>query len=338
MRTPLILVIAVTMTWQAAAQISTVEDYLKWTSIDPRTVSEADCTAQIAKANALNSADLFRASSICQAVRKAPEGNFLLSAGQARAMADMALLAPAAKADLEAAAALYGFIFYHAGGPGDEEVLRDAVARYRFNRLFDGWAPTYSAAYSPGWNVGKRPDESTYRQVLSESKADRKRQLVDISRLYSDDQYYALHRQFADLQKRNSGSFVEGTPDNELASNLQQRMSQRAQTLGVDQGPSDGDPKRTSTTPPSLPGQDETIVSSSSDPVAKQCTDWAEHLALMSVSKVVRVVMTTGSEWGMVWRADIANSDQPPQMSRFICSQYGTMLESRDGQQSLSLP
>ena len=309
--------------------MATVEDYVKRIqSIQPKTLSKGECTAQLSKASDLNAADLFYASSVCQALQQDVEANFLLAAAQVRGSTDMALMAPATKADLQAAAGLYGFIFYYAGGPGNIEVLRTALARDRFFQLFDSWAPKYDAAYSPGWRVGKRPDNAKYRQALDEIKAGRRQQLSEMSRLYSDREYYALQRQFDALQKRTSGTYVEGTPEAKLSSELQARMQERALALGIHH--ESPEVEQTRSTPPSAPGNDETVVSVSADPVVKQCSDWAENLALMSVSKIVRVLVTTGSEWGLVWRADIASSDSPPEMSRFICSQYGTMLQSGD--------
>lgn len=323
--------------WPAAAQMATVEDYVKRTqSVQPETLSKGACTAQLSKASDLNAADLFYASSVCQALQQDVEANFLLAAAQVRGSADMALMAPATKADLQAAAGLYGFIFYYAGGPGNIEVLRTALARDRFFQLFDAWTPTYDAAYSPGWKVGKRPDNAKYRQALDEIKAGRRQQLSEMSRLYSDREYYALQRQFNVLQKRTSGTYVEGTPEAKLSSQLQARMQQRARALGIHH--ESPEVEQTRSTPPSAPGKDETVVAASADPLVKQCSDWAENLALMSVSKIVRVVVTTGSEWGLVWRADIASSDSPPEMSRFICSQYGTMLQSGDGLERPPLP
>jgi hypothetical protein len=337
MRSPTVIasVIFFVLGWPTAAQMPTVEDHIKRvSSIDASTLTEADCSAQLSKAKRLNSADLLYASALCHTVHKDVEGNFLLSAGQVRGSADMALMAPAAKADLEASAALYGFIFYYAGGPGNIEVLRTAPARDRFFQLFDSWVPTIDATYSPGWNVGKRPDDAKYQETIAEIKEGRRQQLIEMSRLYSDKDYYALQRKFDDLQKRTSGRYVEGTPDAKLSTDLQRRMDRRARELGVNHESPEVSAEANRTTPPSAPGKGETVVSTSADPVVKQCSDWAENLALMSVSKIVRVVMTTGSEWGLVWRADIANSDNPPEMSRFICSQYGTMLESGDGERA----
>jgi hypothetical protein len=156
--------------------------------------------------------------------------------------------------------------------------------------------------------------------------------------LYADQQYYALQRQFDDLQMKTGGRYEEGTADAKLASDLQNRMDQRARVLGVGLQRAVTDSGSDKGTPPSAPGKNETVVSSSSDPAVKQCEDWANNLARMSLRKIVRVVMTTGSEWGLVWRADLSTSDSSPQQSRFICSKHGTMLESGDALQLQPLP
>jgi hypothetical protein len=331
--------VLLSLSWPAAAQMATVDDYIKRVSaVDPRTLSAADCVDQVTKANILNAADLFYGASVCHAVKKDTEGSFLLSAGQVRGSADVAVMTPASKADLEAAAALYGYIYFYAGGPGNIEVLRSGSSRDAFFHLFDSWAPTYTAAYSPGWNVGERPDEAEYRKAITDIKTGRRSQLIEMSLLYSDTEYYALQREFDDLQKRTSGRYIEGTPDAKLASDLQQRMARRAQALGFGHESPDIDAGKEKRTPPSAPGKDERVVSASAEPAVKQCSDWAKQLAKMSLSKIVKVVMTTGSEWGLVWRADIANSDSPPEMSRFICSPYGTMLESGDALERPPLP
>ena len=69
------------------------------------------------------------------------------------------------------------------------------------------------------------------------------------------------------------------------------------------------------------------MISESVDPAVKQCSDWAENLAKMSLSKIVKVVMTTGSEWGLVWRGAGARSDTTPHKSRFNFSPNRTNLE-----------
>lgn len=316
-----------------------VEDYLKQVTVDPATVSEGDCASSVSKANVLNASDLFRASAVCHALHKKVEGNFLLSAAQVRATTDMSMMPPAAKEDVQAMAALYSFIFYYAGGFGTEDVFRDASARAAFFNLFDQWSPVLSDDYSPGWKVAKVPVDGTYGQAALEEKAHRRQQLVNMTRLLSDDDYYALHRQFSELQKRNSGTYVEGSPDSKLAADLQERMAARARALGVETGSpagvEDWDRRKM---PPSAPGADETVVVLGGGAVVKQCSEWAEKMALMTASKIVRVAITTSSKWGVVWRADIASSDEPPETTRFICTKDGTLSESGNAMEMPPLP
>lgn len=340
-RLPTIAVAILSSVFTAAVPVlGGIEEHLKQiTSVDPATVSEADCASSVSKANLLNAADLFRASAVCHALRKEVEGNFLLSAAQVRATADMSLMPPAAKEDVQAMTALYGFIFYHAGGFGTEEVFRDASARATFFDLFDQWSPILSDGYFPGWKVGKHPDDGSYRQGALEVKAHRRQQLVDIARLLSDDDYYKLHRQFSELQERKSGTYVEGSSDATLAADLQERMAARARALGVGTGSPAGDGEwDREKMPPSAPGPEETVVDLRGNAVVKQCSEWAEKMALMSASKIVRVAITTGSRWGVVWRADIASSDEPPEMTRFICTHDGTLSESGDAMERPPLP
>ena len=203
-------------------------------SVDPTKVTLADCNAQLSRAANLNAADLFYGSAICLAARKSVEGNFLLTIGQVRAMPDMTLMEPASEAEKSKAAGLYGLIWFYAGGPGEDEVYRNPQLRAEFFQLFDAWTAAYEANYNPGWAVGKRPDSAEYQAALAESKVQRRKQLTAISRAYSDDQYYALHQQFAELQNRTSGTYVEGTPDAKLSSELQAKMDKRAKELSID--------------------------------------------------------------------------------------------------------
>jgi hypothetical protein len=122
-------------------------------------------------------------------------------------------------------------------------------------------------------------------------------------------------------------------------SDLQDRMNSRSRALGVDTGPAESDAGfEREEHPPSAPGPGETVVKDSANPAVKQCSEWAEKSALMTASKIVRVSVTTGSKWGVVWRADIASSDTPPEMSRFICSKHGTLHQSGDSMDRPPLP
>jgi hypothetical protein len=201
--------------------------------VDPAQVTRADCTGPVESAPRLNAMELFRGAAVCAALNIPVEGNFLLVAGQVRAITDMSLMLPESEADRRAPAALYGLIFFQLGGPGREEVYRDSAATARLLQLLDAWSPALAPTYDPGWSAGRRPDVAAYQTALAEEKARRRRQLTAIARAFSDDDYYALHQEFTALQQRVR-VFVEGTPDAARADALQRRMDARARALGVD--------------------------------------------------------------------------------------------------------
>lgn len=203
-------------------------------SVDPTKVTAADCNAQVSRAASLSAMDLFYGSAICLAAKKPVEGNFLLTVGQVRAMPDMALMEPASEDEKLKAAGLYGLIWFYAGGPGEEEVYRHPEMRGGFFQMFDAWTAAYGPDYNPGWTVEKRPGSSEYQTAVAGSKTHRRKQLSAISKAYSDDQYYTLHQQFAELQKRTGGKYVEGTQDAKLSAELQAKMDKRAKELSID--------------------------------------------------------------------------------------------------------
>lgn len=317
----LILLASLAFASPAAAQTSagTLPDRLN--SVSPEAGTEANCEAQVARAANLNAPELLQGASVCYAADRPVEGNFLLNAGQVRSVADMGLMVPASRADSDVATSLYGVIYFHAGGPGREDVLREAESRDRFFRLFDSWSAGYPADYNPGWNVRRRPDAAAYQAAIAETKAGRRRQLVDIARLYSDETYYSLHHRFQDLQARNPTGFVEGTPDANLSRDLERRMNERSAALGIGgvapAGAESGDPP-SMRFPPHIPAREEVVLSGSADPTIGFCADIAERLTIAADSRIVRVLITRSPEWGTIWRADLAGGDHPTE--RFTCT------------------
>lgn len=314
------LILLASLALSPAAWAQTGMDALsdRLNSVRPGTVTAADCGRHVSQAPNLNGPDLLYGAAVCFAASQRVEGSFLLAAGQVRSTVDMALTVPASRADSEAQAALYGVIFFQAGGPGDEEVLRDAAMRERFLALLDGWSPRFAADYNPGWNLRRRPDAADYDAAISEAKADRRRQLVDVARLYSDAQYYTLHRRHRELQARNPSGFVEGTADETLSTDFLRQMNARMAALGI--GPPIAIDQDASDVPMPLetPDADEVAVSDSTDPVARRCADQAERHTIAEDSRIIRVLITRSPQWGIIWRADTGGGDRPT--ARFTCS------------------
>jgi hypothetical protein len=335
MRTLILLLVSSGLGSQAPAQ--RISDALldRLTSVRPGSATSADCARQVAEAAKLNGPDLLYGAAVCSAAGRAVEGSFLLNAGQTRSMADLALTMPASKADSDVQTSLYGILYFHAGGPGSEEVLRDASSRDRLFRLLDSWSPSYSSDYNPGWNVRRRPEAAEYSAAIAELKAHRREQLDEVARLYSDTAYYALHRRHQDLQARNSNGFIAGTPDADLSRELLRQMSERSAALGI--GTADDDTARPDPSdlrfPPPAPGAEELVLPSSSDPVVRRCADSAERWTIAADTRVLRVLITKSPEWGTIWRADIAGGDRPAE--RFTCTSDSTSSRPLAGEDTI---
>jgi hypothetical protein len=317
------------LTSPAEAQITVEGELKRFEAIDAKTVNPADCQAGIAKAAQLNAPDAFHAAMICRAAKMRAEGNFLIAVGHVRALYDMTHMAPATVADRHSMAELYGLIYGFLGGPGDIEVLREPALRARFFALYDAWEPVYSQTYDPGWNAGRRPDAAIYLGTIRQMKVERRSELERLVRLYSDPEYYAADKEMAELSRRNPKGIEVETPDGKRSAALMERMRVRAAALGVGPEPAEAEVRKSKGTPPVVPGKDEKIVASSTDPAVKECVDWGENYAAMSLSTIVRVLITTGSgEWGPVWRADVTDPEERQYGTRLICSKYGTMVTS----------
>ncbi len=246
---------AATQLVETPQRITSVEGHLsRLQEIDAESITSSDCESQFSRAEQLNASDLFYASAVCFAVENPLRGNFLLAAGcwllaagcwllaagcwllaagQVRATADLSILEPMTESDEDAAASIYGLIFFHLGGPGEEVIYRNESQFEELTQMIEDWRPQFDSAYDPGWEVADYPDQESYRNVLAEFKAHRLVQLNNVRTVFSDDQYYALHRRFAELQAR-VGMFTEGSPEYEQSEDLQRRMNERAEELGVD--------------------------------------------------------------------------------------------------------
>ena len=339
MRLPTIIAIAsLALSPCAFAQtnVATLEDRLK--SIDASNLAEADCNLQIASANKANAADLIYGGRLCAAVEKPLEASFLLLVGQLRATSDILLMPPATQADDRSLMPLYGMLYYGGGLNGvDDDVLHDPVRRARLFELLDRWSPFYSPTYDPGWNVRKRPDANLYATTIARAKADLGKNLDRVVRLDSDDQYYALQRQYNELLARipKSDGLKAGTSDYKLFDNLQVRMRERGIAMGVDMGPPPPDPKelaarRESTdspadSPPPAPEKGEVIIFSHVDSTIDKCTDQAERMAVSEGGKIGRKQVYTSAKWGTIFRADITGGQFGPQ--RFTCTESFTGMQ-----------
>ncbi len=182
------------------------------------------CAEAMDRSTVLNGRTLIAAAASCFRDARHVEGNFLLVAGQVRSMTDMSLLTPAGDADEIAAAELYGLIFFQAGGTGYDEVYRDPLLRQQLFDGLDAWSPALFDGYDPGWRYRSGPAASLYDEMAAYMKATRLAQVRHYAELIQDDAYYAARREFGELQARNPGGLVAGSPDADRADALMSIM------------------------------------------------------------------------------------------------------------------
>jgi hypothetical protein len=333
---PLIALLSFGLSSPAMAQIkvATLDDRVK--SLDAKTLTTADCLAQIAKASSSNGPGLMYGARLCAVVKKPLESSFLLLAGQLRAMSDILLMPPATQSDDRSLMPLYGALWAGGGMAGiDDDILHDPAERARFFQMLDAWAPAYGPDYDPGWSVRKRPDAAKYAATMAQAKADMRKNLDRVVRLDSDDRYYALQRQYNAILARipRSGGMAPGTADYKLFKDLGKRMRERGIALGVEMGPPPPDftdpasvkaeaAKAAARSPPASPEKGEAVVSASVDPVVEKCTDQAERMAVAGGGKVARTLITSSAKWGIVVRPDIVGGEMGPE--RFTCTDHFT--------------
>jgi hypothetical protein len=314
----------------AQTKVSTLDDRIK--SIDANMVTTADCLSQTAVAGKSNAADLLYGGQVCAAVKMPLEASFLLLVGQLRAVSDIVLMPPATQSDDRGLMPLYGLLYAGGGMSGvDDNILHDPEKRARLLALLDQWSPSYGPNYDPGWNARKRPDAEKYAATIAQAKADLRKDLDRLVRLDSDDQYYAMQRQYNEVLARipKTGGLAPGTPDAKLMNDLDVRMRARGIALGVDMGPPPPDPKELAKGgmatagfptdfPPPAPEKSESVIPSSADQTIEKCTDQAERTAVSRGGTIKRKLVYTSLKWGTVVRADIVGGDMGPQ--RFTCT------------------
>jgi len=319
----------------AQSMSSNLEDRLK--SISSANLTVADCHSQVARANESNAVELIYGGQVCVAVKKPLEASFLLLVGQMRATTDIFLMPPATQADDRSLMPLYGMLYYGGGLNGaDDDILHDPQSRTRLFELLDQWSPSFTPTYHPGWSARKRPDAKLYAATIEQAKADLRTQLDRIVILVSDQQYYALRREYnAILARIPKSGLTPGMADYERFSDLQAQMRLRGIALGVDMGPPppgpDAQPMKMDATslsedfPPAAPGKDERIIPSRADPVVEKCRDQAERMAVSSGGKIDRTQIYTSPQWGAVYRADIVGGEAGSQ--RFTCTENYTGIQ-----------
>jgi hypothetical protein len=235
----------------------------------------------------------------------------------------------------------YGFLYAGGGTAGiDDDVLRDPQERARLKTLFDAWVPDYGPGYDPGWVPGRRGERGRYQSTIAEAKAGMAEYFDMVSKLVSDDQYYAAHNQYKQVMARfPKDGLAPDHPDAKLMDELRKRKRERAIALGVDVGPEPPDlskpeereklfANREDRFPPSSPAADERVVSGEGNRMVERCMDFAEANATTRGAKLVATLTTSSPTWGVIWRGDIEGGQGEPE--RMICSESSTASGPRE--------
>lgn len=308
------IALALAVLFISSAASAQEEDAQEWLRAYVSNIEELSCSKQVAQADRLNAFELLRAANVCGRSENWPESSFLMLAGQNRAVADMDQFQPADQASAQRIIALYGFIYCCAGGIGKDEVLRNGEMRGRFLALYDGWAPETGSEYDPGWAVSERPDPQQLAFFLHALMQDRRATVEEFARKYSDDLYYALHREQQELHERTGGRFVSGTPEAAELDRLDAALRARAEELGFKEPPppdADALPPETADIrhPSPAPEPTERVLAGHEDAVTRKCAQSARFNALAFGSTIATVLVTTSERWGTIWRADIVDPE-----------------------------
>ncbi len=169
------------------------------------------CNDAINSAAELNAYDLWSGAGDCSKSNLKRETNFLLIAGQIRAMSDMSVLEPASDEEGVKVGDLYGVLYYKSGGSGFDEIYRDAIEFGQLFRDLESWTAKLHKKYNPGWEYKANIDPTYYDQMTICQKKLRISKLKWYSNLVRNDKYYELSTQLSKLQADNSGAFQVGT-------------------------------------------------------------------------------------------------------------------------------
>jgi len=169
------------------------------------------CNDAINNAAELNAYDLWNGAGDCSKSNLKRETNFLLIAGQIRAMSDMGVLEPVSDEEGVKVGDLYGVLYYKSGGSGFDEIYRDAIEFGQLFRDLENWTAKLHNKYNPGWEYKANIEPTYYDQMTICQKKLRISKLKWYSNLVQNDEYYELSTQLSKLQAENPGAFQDGT-------------------------------------------------------------------------------------------------------------------------------
>jgi len=189
-----------------------------------------DCSETLSDSSSLNSFELFLGMANCYEQGRELDAAFLLLIAQNRAMSDLGVFQAKDKEAELAAAELYGFIFYQAGGLGPKNIYRDEAKTKELVNRFKGWRAVVDENYYPGWDFVENPRYEIYQTLVSESREHRIAVIERHSTLITNEEYFALSNRADEIRAKNAYVSV-GTEDYEMLDRLDSEMAEIANRL-----------------------------------------------------------------------------------------------------------
>lgn len=189
-----------------------------------------DCASSVRSAESSNGFQLFLGALACYDEGQQLDGTFLLLAGQERSMADMSIFEASGDDAEQAAAELYGFIYFRAGGLGPNELYRDEAKTQRLVDRLRSWKPLVEADYDPGWTYRENPRIEVYETFVADAKKYRIAQIARQATLLRNDEYYSLSMELAQIRSPNAAIQV-GSEDYQAVQRLTARMAEIANQI-----------------------------------------------------------------------------------------------------------
>lgn len=185
-----------------------------------RNATDMPCSQGLERSTSLNAMGLFKSAEACAREERVDDAVFLLVVGQVRAIADMSILKARSELDEDAAADLYGSLYYAYGGAGPDDMYRDADRIAEMLRRLRSWRPSLPDGYDPGWNYEPPVDRDHYQLMADYLIRTRLTQLETYRNLIQDDRYYAIQQERQGILGRSNSSTVAGTEDAERIEEL----------------------------------------------------------------------------------------------------------------------
>ncbi len=166
---------------------------------------------------------LMAGAQACAQEGRQGDTNFLMIAGQIRALTDLAIFMPLDEENTRKAGQLYMAFYYKFGGLGFDEFYRIPANVSALEARIRGAGLAFTPGYDPGWSYRPSSKTDIYSAILSNVREQRIWQMRNAALDLQNDEYYEAQQALNALQRRNP-VFKEGTPPYDESRQLTARM------------------------------------------------------------------------------------------------------------------